>query len=137
MLPVDVLISHLPPVIVFGTLTLPTLVSVINTFSVSNVPETLPVLVSTKISLASEPSKITLPVLLLMWNSPVAITFVKIISPVLPSVVKFLHLTSVKSFLPVETSVLGILFVNLALKFNFLSAAISFLSWLSFFAEYW
>ena len=47
MLPVAVLISHLPPVIVFGTLMLPVLVSVINTLSVSKVPETLPVLVFT------------------------------------------------------------------------------------------
>lgn len=62
--PVLVVISHLPPVTVDGTLMLPVLVLVINILSVSKVPVTLPVEVLTVILLASQSLNLTLPVLL-------------------------------------------------------------------------
>ena len=50
-------ISHLPPSAILGTLILPVSVLVINTLSISKLKVTLPVVVLTKISAASEPSK--------------------------------------------------------------------------------
>ena len=62
MFPVSVVSSHLPPLVVFGTLTLPVSVSAINTLSVRSVPVMFPVSVFIDISFASQASSITLPV---------------------------------------------------------------------------
>ena len=75
--PVSVIISHLPPLVVFGTSTRPVSVCAINTLSVRNVPVTFPVSVSTKISAASEPLNRMSPVLLLIESFSSAITLSK------------------------------------------------------------
>ena len=72
--PVPVLISHFPPVAVFGTSTLPVPVSVINTLSVIKVPVTFPVVVFIYISAASHSPNFTFPVLLSKENVFAAIT---------------------------------------------------------------
>ena len=87
--PVSVVISHFPPDVVLGTLILPVEVSVMNTFSESNVPVTSPVSVFTDISVASLPSSLTSPVSLSIEIVPVTITFFKIMVPVSLSATKF------------------------------------------------
>ena len=74
ILPVSVVISHLPPLTLSGTLTRPVWDLAKNIFSESKFPLTLPVLVLTKISAASESSNFTLPVLLSIENFSEAIT---------------------------------------------------------------
>ena len=99
----SVFISHLPPVVEFGTFTLPVSVSAIKILSERNAPETSPVSVFTYISAASHPLKYTSPVLLSIKNFSMATTLLKIISPVLPLEESVLHSISVNFVLPVET----------------------------------
>ena len=106
MLPVDVVISHLPPDIVFGTSILPVEVFVINTLLESKLPATFPVEVFTKISVASQALKFTLPVLRLIKKLLSAITFFSVMAPVLPFEISFLHLKFVRLTLPVDTLIL-------------------------------
>ena len=101
--PVAVLISHLPPSDVFGTSTLPVPVSVINTLSVRKLPVTSPVDVFTYISAASQPSKLTSPVLLSTESFSSAITPSREMFPVLPFDITFLHETLVRYAFPVDT----------------------------------
>ena len=103
MFPVLVVISHLPPLAVLGTLMLPVEVSVINTFSLSREPVTLPVLVLMNSSPASQPCRSMLPVVLSNEKACEAITFVSATLPVLPSVARLLQVVSVIVSLPVLT----------------------------------
>ena len=89
--PVSVLISHFPPEVVFGTLTRPVSVSVINNLSERRLPQTLPVSVITEISPASQWLNVISPVVRRIVKFSDAITLVKAISPVSPVVVSFLH----------------------------------------------
>lgn len=82
MSPVCVLISHMPPVDVLGTLISPVEVLVINTFSESKVPVISPVFDLTEIAEASLLSNMTSPVLLSRVKSSEAITLLSIIFPV-------------------------------------------------------
>ena len=104
--PVSVVISHFSSAIIFGTSTLPVSVSTKNTLSVSKFPLTFPVSVFTKISLASQSLNFISPVLLLIENFSVAITFSKEILPVLPLDNRFLQLVSTIFVFPVETLIL-------------------------------
>ena len=99
--PVSVFISHLPPPVVFGTFIRPVLLSAKKIFSERRFPLTLPVLVFIEISLASASSKVTLPVLLLTVSFSEAKTFVRDRLPVLPSEVRCLQLTELKTVFPV------------------------------------
>ena len=102
ILPVAVVISHFPPDVVLGTLIQPVEVSVMNTFSESNVPVTSPVSVFTDISIASLPSNLTSPVSLLIEIVPVATTFFKVIVPVSVSIsMLFLAVTDLTAISPV------------------------------------
>lgn len=101
--PVLVIISHLPPLVVFGTLILPVAVSVMNTLSLSRLPETFPVSVSMLSSAASHPFNSTLPVLLRMEHISVVSTVCKEIFPVLPLEDRFLQVILVIIVFPVDT----------------------------------
>ena len=79
--PIDVVISHFPPSEDSGTLTEPMDVCVIKDLPVRSVPFTSPVDVLTVISPASQFSKRTSPVVLLMSKLPAATVSVSRTSP--------------------------------------------------------
>ena len=106
MSPVCVLISHMPPVDVLGTLISPVEVLVINTFSESKVPVISPVFDLTEIAEASLLSNMTSPVLLSRVKSSEAITLLSIIFPVWFSAEKLLQLMSVDLIFPVSDAAL-------------------------------
>ena len=106
MSPVDVVISHIPPEVVFGTSILPVLVLAIKTFSLSKLPLTSPVLVSMEIPAASDSVRVTSPVLLSIEKLSFAMTRCSDISPVLPLDIRLLQVSSQRLLLPVETFIL-------------------------------
>ena len=88
MLPVFVFISHLPPIVspigTCGISVLPVLVQTANTVLDGNLPQTLPVLVFTKISGAEESFNETFPVLRLIETLSVAVNLSNEMHPVFP-----------------------------------------------------
>ena len=84
ILPVSVIILHLPPSVLSGTLTLPVSVVAKITLFVRKLPLTSPVSVVTEISNASHLSKVTSPVLLSLSNLPSEITERRLSSPLEP-----------------------------------------------------
>ena len=105
MLPVVVLIRHGSPVIASGTLIFPVVVLVLNVFSESRVPFTLPVLVSMAMSAASQALKVTSPVLRLTKSEPEIMTFFMRMSPVVPFEVILLQVTFMILLSPVVVEI--------------------------------
>ena len=88
MSPVSVSTSHVPPVVLLGTSIFPVSVSAKKILSVRSVPVTLPVSVSTLSCAASQRSNFMLPVLLSIEILSDAITFLRVMLPVVPSELK-------------------------------------------------
>ena len=101
--PVEHVILHVPPVVESGTFTSPDDEDAWKFFVVSRVPVTSPVLVSTRISPASQPSKVTSPVLRSIFIFSVVIRFSMVRAPVFPVEVKFLQATLLIFVSPVVT----------------------------------
>ena len=93
MSPVVVVISQIPPLVHFGTLTSPVVLDAVNILSESSVPVTLPVDIFTKISPASHFEKVASPVVRVIESFSVATVFSNRISPVVPVEIKDLHFT--------------------------------------------
>ena len=91
ILPVLVVILHLPPVTDSGTLILPVLLFVINTLGVSKLPVISPVLAFNVSSFASQLVREISPVFLEMVSTSAAMTFFRMMSPVVPVEVTFMH----------------------------------------------
>ena len=102
--PVEVVILQIPPDSVAGTLTEPAEVLVTNIFSVRSVPVTFPVEVLTLILPASQPSKRTEPVFLLISKLSAATVFFMLMLPVLPEEVSARQVVSAIVVFPVETA---------------------------------
>ena len=99
--PIEVVISHIPPLAVFGTSIFPVLVLEMKIFSLRSVPVTSPVEVSMMSSSASEAERITLPVVLTTDILPEDTTLQSDKSPVVAVAVKSLQVTFVKVTSPV------------------------------------
>ena len=101
MLPVLVVTLHLPPVTDSGTLICPVLLLAIKTLDDRRLPVMLPVLVFNVRSVASQLASVIAPVFLDTFRVSAAMTFVRMMSPVVPVEVTFIHRTSSMIVFPV------------------------------------
>ena len=91
MSPVEVVISHLPPLVRRGTSTFPVLVSAKTILSERKEPRTSPVVVFANTDAASHLLKVMSPVVATRSNLPSAITSLRVILPVVEFAARILQ----------------------------------------------